>query len=83
MGHGINFQSAVAPNGMIANMYGPVVGSRHDSGVLAMSNLLPQLQQFSVNRCGNTLCIYTEIRCILYDLNCNVLLREYAVHVIK
>ncbi|XP_015772316.1 PREDICTED: uncharacterized protein LOC107350588 [Acropora digitifera] len=31
---GIKFQSVVAPNGMIANLYGPVEGKRHDAGML-------------------------------------------------
>ena len=45
--HGIKFQSVVAPNGMIANLYGPVEGKRHDSGMLAESKLLNQLSQRS------------------------------------
>ena len=45
---------------MVANLYGPVEGSRHDSGMLVMSNLLPQLQQFSVDTNGNTQCIYGD-----------------------
>ena len=38
--HALKFQSAVAPNGLIANLYGPVEGRRHNSAVLAMSGLL-------------------------------------------
>ena len=30
--HAIKFQSVVAPNGLIANLFGPVEGRRHDSG---------------------------------------------------
>ena len=32
--HAIKFQSVVTPNGLIANLFGPVEGRRHDSGIL-------------------------------------------------
>lgn len=35
--HGIKFQSVVAPKGLIASLFGPVEGRRHDSGMLADS----------------------------------------------
>ena len=54
----IKFQSVVAPNGLIANFFGPVEGKRHDSGVLADSGLLIQLQQHSFDTGGRPLCIY-------------------------
>ena len=38
--HSIKFQSVVAPKGLVANLYGPVEGKRHDSGMLAQSRLL-------------------------------------------
>ena len=43
--HALKFQSVAAPNGLIANLYGPVEGRRHDSAILAMSGLLAQLEQ--------------------------------------
>ena len=46
--HSIKFQSVVAPNGMIANLFGPVEGKRHDSGLLAISGLLPKLPQYGL-----------------------------------
>ena len=58
--HAIKFQSVVAPNGLIANMFGPVEGRRHDSAMLQMSGLLPYLHQFSMGTEGNTLCIYGD-----------------------
>lgn len=58
--HAIKFQSIVAPNGMIANLYGPVEGRRHDSGMLAMSELLQQLQLHSRSPNGNPLCVYGD-----------------------
>ena len=56
----IKFQSVVAPNGLIANLYGPMEGKRHDSGMLADSNLLNQLQQYSHGLNGRPLCIYGD-----------------------
>ena len=58
--HAIKFQSVVAPNGLVANLYRPVEGKRHDSGILAMSGLLDALQRYSVSPYGNTLCIYGD-----------------------
>ena len=46
--HAIKFQSVAAPNGLVANLYGPVEGKRHDSGMLAMSGLLDALQRYSL-----------------------------------
>ena len=56
----IKFQSVVAPNGLIANLYGPVEGKRHDSGMLADSNLLNSLRQHTIESNGNSLCIYGD-----------------------
>ena len=58
--HSIKFQSVVAPNGMIANLFGPVEGKKHDSGMLALSGLLPKLQQHSFAPNGNPQCIYGD-----------------------
>ena len=58
--HALKFQSVVAPDGMITNMYGPVEGKRHDSGMLADSGLLNMLQQHSFDTNGNPLCIYGD-----------------------
>ena len=46
--HLIKFQSVVVPDGLIANLFGPVEGRRHDSGMLADSNLLPLLQLLAI-----------------------------------
>ena len=59
--HAIKFQSISAPNGLVANLFGPVEGRRHDSGMLADSGILPQLQQFSINQNGAPLCIYGDL----------------------
>lgn len=43
--HGIKFQSVTTPDGLIACLFGPIPGSRHDSFMLAESGLLLQLEQ--------------------------------------
>lgn len=58
--HALKFQSVVTPNGHIANMFGPIEGKRHDSGMLADSGLLNLLQQHSYDSNGNPLCIYGD-----------------------
>ena len=58
--HALKFQSVVAPNGMIGNLFGPVEGRRHDSRLLVMSGLLEKLEQHSFSPDGATLCIYGD-----------------------
>ena len=58
--HAIKFQSIATPSGMIANLYGPVEGKRHDSAMLAQSGVLNELQQCSLNTQGDVLCIYGD-----------------------
>ena len=59
--HALKFQSIAAPNGMIANLFGPVEGRRHDSGMLAESGLLPQLEQNCNTPITNQpLCVYGD-----------------------
>ena len=45
---------------MIANLYGPVEGRRHDCALLAMSNLLQDLRQFSYGVNGQVLCLFGD-----------------------
>ena len=56
--HALKFQSIVAPNGLVANLFGPVEGRRHDSGMLADSNILPQLRAIGHRPNQIPLCIY-------------------------
>ena len=58
--HSIKFQSVVGPNGLIANLYGPVERKRHDSGLLADSGLLNDLSRYSFAPDGTPLCIYGD-----------------------
>ena len=50
----------VVPNGLVANLYGPVEGKRHDSYMLNQSDLYNQLVQYAVDTNGNVLCIYGD-----------------------
>ena len=38
--HALKFQSVVAPNGLIANLFDSIEGRRHESGMLADSGFL-------------------------------------------
>ena len=44
--HGIKFQSVVTPDGLFACFFGPINDNRHDSFMLARSELIPKLQAF-------------------------------------
>ena len=59
--HALKFQSIAAPNGLVANLFGPVEGRRHDSGMLADSNMLPQLRQICRRNNQIPLCIYGDL----------------------
>ena len=54
------FQSPVAPNGLIANLFGSVEYSRYDRAMLAMSQIDPQLKQFSCDHNGRPMYIYDD-----------------------
>ncbi|XP_030841272.1 uncharacterized protein LOC593936 isoform X1 [Strongylocentrotus purpuratus] len=60
--HLLKYQSVTTPNGMIANLYGPVEGRRHDSYLLRESGLLTILEGGSHDAEGNVLCIYGDPR---------------------
>ena len=51
--HVRKFQAIATPNGLVANLYGPVEGRCHESEMLADSAILPLLQQYSINQIGN------------------------------
>ena len=52
-GHGIKFQMNSAPNGLIVNLFGPIEGCRHDSGMLRISGLMEKLQEKMTRGEGN------------------------------
>ena len=57
---GFKFQAVTTPNGLIAQLFGPIEGSRHDSYVLYQSGLLNQLQTHSFAPDGSVLSIYGD-----------------------
>lgn len=59
--HGLKFQSVVIPNGLIANMYGPIEAKRHDSAMLRMSELLPKLEQYMTMPGGTVFSLYGDL----------------------
>jgi DDE superfamily endonuclease len=54
--HGIKLQNVTTPDGYIAHFFGPIAGNRHDSYMLSVSNLLPQLR--AIMPAGTTSSIY-------------------------
>ena len=58
--HALKFQLIATPNSLIANLFGPFEGRRHDSCMLAMSGLLPHLQHMSFSPAGQAMCIYLD-----------------------
>ena len=58
--HTIKFQSVVKSDEIIANLHGPVEGCCHDSGMLAYSGLLQQLEKHSYNLYEEPMCLYGD-----------------------
>ena len=58
-----------APNGLIANMFGPIEGRRHDAFMLSVSGLEDQLKQFN-QPSGDPYVIYGDPA---YGLSRNIL----------
>ena len=56
----MKFQSVAIPNGLIANLYSPVEGRRHDAGMLKESGLLNMLQREARTLRGEPLCLYGD-----------------------
>ena len=61
--HALKFQSVVAPNGLIVNVYGPIEGRRHDAAMLAMSGLMGEVEHYLFAPDGEALCIYEDPAC--------------------
>lgn len=58
--HGYKMQSVSTPNGLIANLFGPIEGSRHDCYLLAQSGFMDILQRYSIAPDGTVLCVYGD-----------------------
>ena len=75
--HALKFQSIALPNGLIANLYGPVEGSCHDARMLKESRLLDSLEEVAVSPAGELLCIYGDPAYLLRpNLMCSYLVGE-------
>ena len=68
--HAWKYQSVTTPNEMIANLFGPVEGKRHDCPIVAISGLLQTLQRYSHDPNGEVLCISGDLA---YPLRRNLL----------
>ncbi|PFX24965.1 Protein PRY1 [Stylophora pistillata] len=58
--HGLKYQSVALPCGIIANMYGPVEGRKHDAGMLADSGLLRILEHNAFSPTSNPMALYGD-----------------------
>ena len=58
--HAIKFQSVIALNDLVVNLYRLVEGKYCDNGMLAMYVLLDALRRYSVSPYGHTLRIYGD-----------------------
>ena len=58
--HAFKFQTISAPNGLIANLFGPVEGKRHDAGTLRESSILRQLEQYMTLGDGSIFSLYGD-----------------------
>ncbi|CAH3180049.1 unnamed protein product, partial [Porites lobata] len=58
--HGLKYHSVALPNGMIANMFGPVEGRKHDSAMLADSGLLQDLEQHAFSTTREPMALYGD-----------------------
>jgi hypothetical protein len=58
--HALKFQSIMASNGLIAHLFGPIEGRRHDCALLTESNILDQLDMTGNDRNGVPFCIYGD-----------------------
>ena len=58
--HGLNFQSVMTPNGLIAYLSGPYEGKRHDSGIFRESNLAHNLSRHMNFTNGEPCCLISD-----------------------
>ena len=58
--HGLKFQIISTPNGLIANLFEPVEGKKHDAGMLRMSGLLEQLEHYMTGNHGEIYALYGD-----------------------
>lgn len=57
--HCVKYQSIMCPDGIIAHLWGPLAGHRHDSGMLRESGIIPLLADVRDNN-NNSYYVYTD-----------------------
>ncbi|CAH3037188.1 unnamed protein product, partial [Porites lobata] len=70
--HALKFQAVTLPNGLIANIYGPVEGRMHDARMLAVSQLYDDLQNFAFDPVGRAMCLYGDPAYPLRNFFCSL-----------
>ncbi|XP_062571196.1 uncharacterized protein LOC134233231 [Saccostrea cucullata] len=58
--HGLKFQCITTPDGMIAHLFGPIEGRRHDAGMLRESDVEHQLQQYMTKANNDVYSLYGD-----------------------
>ena len=58
--HALKFQSVMSPFGIIAHLFGPLEGRRHDAAMLHESGLLRQIEQYMQRQCGTYWVLYGD-----------------------
>ncbi|CAB1104801.1 unnamed protein product [Ectocarpus sp. CCAP 1310/34] len=58
--HAIKFQGVITPDGLFVDMWGPVLGTRHDSYLLAQSGLMQKLATHFNSPSGHPYCLYGD-----------------------
>ena len=59
--HALKFQSVVVPNGLIANLHGPIEGCRHNRALLRASGLMEEFEALQqTNRAGLPFALYGD-----------------------
>ncbi|CAN0383785.1 unnamed protein product [Pylaiella littoralis] len=57
--HAMKFQGVITPDGLFVDLWGPVVGTRHDSYLLEQSGLLQKLSTLNSPQTIRTTCMET------------------------
>lgn len=58
--HGVKYHAIVTPDGLVAHLYGPLEGRRHDRRVWQESQILRYLQLYAYGPTGNTFQVYGD-----------------------
>ncbi|XP_078365964.1 uncharacterized protein LOC144650181 [Oculina patagonica] len=58
--HALKFQSVTLPNGLVAHLYGPVEGKKHDAAMLKDSHLLEEMERDAFSPTGEAMCVYGD-----------------------